>query len=192
MKSIRLLALMIIPIMLLSCNKEKNNPGYAYMGDHDMYYTKYYKAYSPNPIFRDSMTNQLPAPGAVARGHMPFPYPGKTIGDRAMNQALAGQQWVNTLTPNQENLQEGQQLYEVFCLTCHGTNGQGDGHLYTSGLFPAKPMSLVESYVKSKPDGELYYVITMGSISGLMGPHGPQITPDERWKIINYVRTLGN
>ena len=192
MKTLRLLTLLIIPFVLLSCNKDKNNPGYAYMGEHDMYYTKYYKAYSPNPIFRDSMTNQLPAPGAVARGHMPFPYPGKTIADRAMNQTMAGMQWMNPIAGDENTLEKGKELYGVFCINCHGSQGKGDGYLYTSGLFPAKPMSLVESYVKSKPDGELYYTITYGSISGLMGPHGPQITPKERWEIINYVRTLAN
>ena len=67
---------------------------------------------------------------------------------------------------------------------------KGDGHLYTSKLFPAKPTSLVEAYVQNKPDGEIYYVITAGSISGLMGPHGSQIQPDDRWKIINYLRSI--
>jgi mono/diheme cytochrome c family protein len=192
MKYLRLLTLMIIPLMLLSCNKDKNNPGYAYMGNRDMYYTKYYKAYSPNPILRDSMTNQMPPPGTVARSHMPFPYPGKSISDRAVNQTLAGLQLVNPMAGDQNSLDEGKQLYTIFCVSCHGDQGRGDGYLFTSGLFPAKPMSLVENFVKSKPDGELYYVITYGSISGLMGPHGSQIPQDKRWMIINYVRSLSN
>lgn len=190
MKSLRILTLLIIPLFMLSCNKDKNNPGYDYMGSHDMYYTKFYKAYSENPILRDSMTNQLPAEGAVPRGHMPFPFAGKTITDRAVNQTLAGMQLVNPIAGNTSQMDKGKKLYEVFCLVCHGDQGKGDGHLYTSGLFPAKPMSLVENFVKSKPDGEIYYVITMGSISGLMGPHGSQITPEERWLIVNYIRTL--
>jgi len=190
MKSLRMLTLLIIPLFMLSCNKDKNNPGYDYMGSHDMYYTKFYKAYSENPILRDSMTNQLPAEGAVPRGHMPFPFAGKTIADRAVNQTLAGMQLVNPMAGNTSEMEKGKKLYEVFCLVCHGDQGKGDGHLYASGLFPAKPMSLVENYVKSKPDGEIYYVITMGSISGLMGPHGSQITPEERWLIVNYIRTL--
>ncbi len=36
------------------------------------------------------MTNQLPVEGTVARGEMPFPYPGATIAERAANQAKAG------------------------------------------------------------------------------------------------------
>jgi len=71
---------------------------------------------------------------------------------------------------------------------CHGETGKGDGHLFTNGLFIAKPTSLVESYVQDKPDGELFHIITMGSISTLMGAHGSQISQDDRWKIVLYIK----
>jgi len=176
--------------VLTSCSKDKNNPGYDYMGSHDMYYTKFYKAYSPNPIFKDSVTNQLPVEGTVSRGHMPFPFATSTIGDRAVNQTLAGLQLINPVVYSDESVAKGKKLFNIYCKVCHGKTGAGDGHLYTSGLFPAKPTSLVDSYVQNKSDGEIYYVITAGSISGLMGPHGTQVTPDERWMIINYLRSL--
>lgn len=190
MKYSRLFVLFLIPLLFMGCSVDKNDPGLNYMGDHDMYYTKFYKAYSTNPILRDSMTNQLPVEGSVARGKMPFPYKGATIGDRAMNQARAGIELTNPVEAEEEVMLTGEKQYEIFCSSCHGFKGKGDGHLYTSKLFPAKPTSLVETYVQSKPDGEIYYVITMGSISGLMGAHGSQITPDNRWKIIHYLREL--
>ncbi len=190
MKLIRLSILFLIPVLLLSCNKSKNNPGYNYMGDLDMYYSKFYKAYSPNPIFRDSMTNQLPPEGAVARGHIPFPYPGSTLMERVENQPLAGLNVPNPVEVTPEVLADGKEHFEIFCMDCHGKTGKGDGHLYTNGLFPAKPTSLVEDYVQNKPDGEIYYVITYGSVSGLMGPHGSQIEPYDRWSIVHYLREL--
>ena len=190
MKHIRLLTLLIIPLLLLSCNRSKNNTGYDYMGYKDMYYTKFYKAYSPNPVFNDSLTNQLPAEGAIARGKMPFPLPGSDIGERAVNQSKAGLEVANPVPSDQEILEQGKAKYAIFCSSCHGNQGKGDGHLFTSGLFPAKPTSLVEAYVQGKPDGEIYYVITYGSISGLMGPHGAQIVPEDRWSIIHYLRQL--
>lgn len=192
MKFIRLFSLIIIPLMLLACDRSKNNPGYDYMGKHDMYYTKFYKAYTPNPIFKDSITNQLAVEGTVARGKIPFPYPGSNIAERAANQALSGIEVQNPLVVDEEVLANGKTHYEIFCISCHGKSGKGDGHLFTSGLFPAKPTSLVEAYVQSKPDGELYYVITYGSISGLMGPHGTQIQPEDRWSVVSYVRELAN
>ena len=190
MKYSRLLVLFLIPLLFMGCKKDKNNPGYNYMGKHDMYYTKFYKAYSPNPLLPNGMTNQLPVEGTVARGKMPFPYKGATIADRALNQSLAGLEFGNPIAASDAVIQEGEKQFRIFCSNCHGMEAKGDGHLYTSKLFPAKPTSLVESYVQNKPDGEIYYVITMGSISGLMGPHGSQVTPENRWKIIHYLRHL--
>ncbi len=190
MKYSRLLVFFLTALLLMGCKKDKNNPGYNYMGKYDMYYTKFYKAYSPNPVFSNKMTNQLPAEGAVPRGKMPFPYKGATVADRAQNQALAGIELLNPVPADEQAVQEGKIQFGIFCSDCHGTGGKGDGHLYTSKLFPAKPTSLVDAYVQNKPDGEIYYVITMGSISGLMGPHGSQITPENRWKIIHYLRHL--
>ena len=192
MKYIRLSALLLIPLMFMACTRGKNNPGYDYMGTQDMYYTKFYKAYSPNPIFRDSMTNQLPPEGSVSRGNMPFPYPGSNVGERAVNQVKAGLEFENPVASTPQVIAHGKEQYRIFCSNCHGDQGKGDGHLFTSGLFPPKPTSLVEARVKGMPDGEVYYVITMGSMSGLMGPHGGMIQPEDRWAIINYVRELSN
>jgi hypothetical protein len=49
---------------------------------------------------------------------------------------------------------------------------------------------LVDGSVKDLPDGEIYHVITLGSVSGLMGAHGSQVRPENRWKIIHYVRSI--
>ncbi len=190
MKYTKFLILLLIPLFFASCDKDKNNPGYAYMGEFDMYYSKPYKAYTPNPVFASGITNQLPPEGSIARGKMPFPYKGSTVADRAVNQSLAGQELINPLAVSDEVLTEGKEDFRIFCSSCHGLEGKGDGHLYTSKLFPAKPTSLVESYVQNKPDGEIYYVITKGSISGLMGPHGNMIPSDDRWSIIHYLREL--
>ncbi len=190
MKYKNLLILLLVPLFFASCNKNKNNPGYAFMGKYDMYYSKYYKAYSPNPILPNGMTNQLPPEGSVARGNMPFPYPGSNIGEKAVNQTKAGIELANPVAVNDQVLSEGKETFRIFCSDCHGIKGKGDGHLYTAKLFPAKPTSLVEPYVQNKPDGEIYYVITYGSISGLMGAHGYMIPPEDRWKLVLYIREL--
>lgn len=190
MKNSNLIVLLLLIIGLTSCDKDKNHPGYDYMGVHDMYYTKFYKGFAPNPLLKDSMTNQWPVKGTVPRGKMPFPYPGATIGERAANQMRAGLELANPIVVDEQVLAEGKSHYDIFCISCHGEAGKGDGYLHTSGLFAAKPTSLVENFVQSKPDGEIYYVITKGSISGLMGPHGIMIAPDDRWKIIHYLRQL--
>ena len=54
---------------------------------------------------------------------------------------------------------------------CHGNTGKGDGYLVTTGKFNTEVTSLVDEYVQNKPDGEIFHVITIGSISGYMGSH---------------------
>jgi mono/diheme cytochrome c family protein len=173
-----------IVFMAVSCNHNRNNPGRAYMPD--MYYSIPYNPYSANPVLRDSMTNQVPPAGSIARGQVPYPYKAKSMDE----QILAGIELQNPVDPSLGNIQTGQKEFEIFCMDCHGAKGDGNGYLYTSKLFPAKPTSLIGDYVQKKPDGELYHVITMGSISGLMGSYASQVRPEDRWKIILYVREL--
>jgi len=125
----------------------------------------------------------LPVEGTVPRGMIPYQYE-KTFDD----QQRAGLELVNPIEATKENLRTGKEQYDIYCALCHGDRGKGDGQLYTSKLFPVQPTSLRGDYVLNKPDGEWYHVITLGSLSGLMGAHGSQITPENRWKIVSYIR----
>ncbi len=171
----------VLLFFITSCDHDRNHPGWAYAPD--MAYSEAYDAYSENPNFSDSMTMQEPVEGTIPRGKFPYPYK-KTFED----QTIAGQELVNPLEVDDEILSVGKEQYNVFCANCHGYEGKGDGHLYTSKFFTAKPTSLVEEYVLSKPDGEIYHVITLGSLSTLMGAHGSQIKAEDRWKIIHYIK----
>lgn len=183
-KSLFIVAVIGLTIANAACNRNKNNPGYAFFPD--MAYSTAYESFTPNPVFSDGQTMRTPAEGTIARDHFPYPYKAKSFDD----QVKAGQELHNPFQKSPEILAEGKALYNIFCISCHGVAGKGDGHLYTSKLFPAKPTSLVDPFVQNKPDGEIYHVITLGSISGLMAAHGSQIRPDDRWKIILYVREL--
>jgi mono/diheme cytochrome c family protein len=145
-----------------------------------------YKTYSENPVFEDGRTMRLPVEGTVPRGFKPYPYKLKSVEE----QQRAGRELKNTVEATPEVLAEGKRQYEIFCISCHGEIGDGNGHLFTSKMFPAKPRSLIDDYLKDKPDGEIFHVITMGSVSGLMAPHGGQIPSENRWKIVHYVREL--
>lgn len=171
-------------LMASACNHDRSNPGYAYMPD--MYYSEAYNAYSPNPVFIDSVTMLTPVEGTIPRGYKAYPYKKRSYPD----QLRAGEELINPVEANGISLAKGKAQYAIYCLNCHGKTGAGDGFLYSSKKFKAKPTSLVDAYVQGKPDGEQYHIITMGSLSGLMGPHGGQITAENRWMIINYLRSI--
>jgi mono/diheme cytochrome c family protein len=180
-KHLKIVALLMLTVVLFSCKRDNNYTGHAYFPD--MAYSYAYETYGSSPYFSDSVVMLLPVEGTVPRGKIPYPYT-KTFDD----QQLAGRELVNPFEPTEDVLARGKEQYGIYCALCHGDRGKGDGHLYTSKLFPVKPTSLRDDYVQNKPDGEIYHVITLGSLSGLMGAHGPQISQEDRWKIVAYVK----
>ena len=92
-------------------------------------------------------------------------------------------------------LADGKVLYETYCKHCHGSKGEGDGKVAQGVTIDgvqkgqvAGVANLRGDALKNISEGHIFHVITMGK--GLMGSHGGQINPDERWKIAKYVKTL--
>lgn len=166
-------------LVLASCDRTRSSTGWDYMPD--MYYSNAYESYTPNPNFSDDMTMRMPVEGTVPREMVPFPWE-KSDEDRL----AAGEALSNPLLPDNENLARGLEYYEIFCLSCHGQAGDGQGHLFTSGRYPYPPASLVNDKVLALSDGEIYHSITVGY--GIMGAHGAMIEAEDRWRIILHIR----
>ncbi len=173
-----------IPVILIfiitsSCDRTRSTTGWDYMPD--MYYSEAYETNSPNENFEDGLTMRTPVEGTVPRGIVPFPYE-KTDEDRV----LAGKELTNPVEATAESIEKGNRAYHIFCVNCHGEQGNGQGYLFTSKRYPYPPANLVDDKVKALPDGELYHAITVGF--GVMGAHGAMISQEDRWNIINYIR----
>lgn len=173
--------LLLISVILGSCNRNRNNPGWDYFPD--MFYSTAYESYTKNPNFADSMTMRVPAAGTVPRGFMPFEY---TLDPES--RIKAGKDLVNPFKADSDILLRGQSAYTTFCIGCHGSGGKGDGYLFSSGLYPLRPRSLVADNAVKLRDGEIFHSITLGF--GSMGAHGSQVHTEDRWKIILYIRKL--
>ena len=176
------LATLVTLLVFSGCSREdRNHPGYNYL--NDMTPSQAFEYYSSNPNFADGITAQPPVAGTIPRGMIPYPFPRTEAG-----QKQAGIELVNPLPVSKENLEVAKELFELNCAMCHGNGGKGDGRFVTSGKFTTDVTSLVDEFVQSKPDGEIFHVITMGSVSGFMGSHSAQIKPDDRWKIVGYIK----
>lgn len=95
---------------------------------------------------------------------------------------------VNPFPANAEMAAKGEQLFNTFCITCHGADAKGDKGMI-GDLFPHPPDITSGDYPK-RADGFFFYRITFGSASTIMPPYGHAISPHERWYIIHYLRTL--
>ena len=84
------------------------------------------------------------------------------------------------------SVQRGGDIFRVFCITCHGPKGAGDGLVPQRGFPP--PPSMTTGKSMQMKDGQLFHIITYGQ--GSMASYAVQLSPERRWDVINYVRSL--
>ena len=81
----------------------------------------------------------------------------------------------------------GEELYAQHCKSCHGKEGYGDGTKAKELETEMRDLSLEE--VQGQTDGELFYKSIIGRDE--MPNFEKKIRDDEdRWMVVNYLRTL--
>lgn len=163
-----------------SCGKkDANSPGVEFMPD--MYRSPSLEYYGSQVINGDTVYSAMtPVKGTIARGYMPYVYP-----NTAEGYEQAGLYLKNPLAYSEKVEKEGEVLYGKFCVHCHGATGGGDGKV--GGKLPGAPPAY-NGTLKNLPEGKIFHSITYGK--GLMGPHAPLLTQEERWKLVYYVQKL--
>ena len=85
-----------------------------------------------------------------------------------------------------ELLARGQERFNINCAVCHGATGTGNGIVSQYGFNGAA--NLQEQRLRDMPEGQLFNRITYGFTR--MGEYGQQVTVEDRWAIIAYIRAL--
>jgi mono/diheme cytochrome c family protein len=141
-----------------------------------------YQTYAPNPNFPNGMTQQLPEPGTIARGHLPLHYSSSPT-----DAIRAGAELHSPFAPSDKRARErGAFVYANYCLVCHGPQGKGDGPVLERGV--PLPASLLGERAVQMKDGQMFHVLTYGQ--GNMPPYAAQLARDDRWRVILHVRSL--
>jgi mono/diheme cytochrome c family protein len=83
-------------------------------------------------------------------------------------------------------MNRGQERFNIYCSVCHGRTGEGGGPVVLRGY--RRPPSLHEPRLQSAPVGYFFDVITNGF--GAMPDYSFPVSPEDRWKIIAYIRAL--
>lgn len=94
----------------------------------------------------------------------------------------------NPLSGDEAATEAGGELYAANCALCHGETGEGDGPAAT-GMEPP-PADLHADHVQGLSDGALFYIISHGRPDTPMPAWENQLTEDERWQVVNYLRTF--
>lgn len=90
--------------------------------------------------------------------------------------------------PASASAAEGRELYNNLCATCHGSEGRGDGA--AAATLPVPPADLRSGRLKAGDDPEpLYWRITAGIPPAGMPPMGAGLSPEQRWSLIDYLRS---
>ncbi|MFC2150889.1 c-type cytochrome [Bacteroidota bacterium] len=166
-------------IVFTSCDKRSTERGHSFLPDMEK--SQAYDTYSENPNFKDSMTMRMPVAGTVPRNVAPY-HLVKTDEDLK----LAGEKFSMPFKYTEENIAKGKLQFERFCMQCHGEKGDGQGFLYTSKKYAFPPANLILDKTINRPDGEIYHIINVGI--NIMGAHASQISQEDRWKIVLYIR----
>jgi mono/diheme cytochrome c family protein len=92
----------------------------------------------------------------------------------------------NPVRATPESVAKGQRLFVIHCAPCHGTAGKGDG--LVSPKFIPPPDITHPSIQKGRTDGYMQHVIGTGG--AIMPAYGEALSPEERWHVVNFVRSL--
>ena len=136
----------------------------------------------PNLTFANGRTSQEAVPGTVSRGEAYENNPVNTGRESGSTNFVA----TISATVTQQMVERGQARFNIYCLPCHGPQGDGNGIVKKYGY--ATIRSLHEKVVVTQTDGEMFNTITHGKAT--MYGYASQIPIEDRWAVVAYVRAL--
>jgi mono/diheme cytochrome c family protein len=92
----------------------------------------------------------------------------------------------NPVPTTADSIAAGKKVFAGNCLACHGAAGKGDGP--AAGALTPKPRDLSDPAIQSQTDGSMFWKLTEGKKP--MPSFEKLIAENDRWNVINYVRTL--
>jgi mono/diheme cytochrome c family protein len=119
-------------------------------------------------------------PGSETTGSAPG------AANQQATQSYAGFATTFPIPLDEAAINRGQERFNIYCSVCHGRTGEGGGPVVLRGY--RRPPSLHDPRLQNAPAGYFFDVITNGF--GAMPDYSAQISAEDRWKIIAYIRAL--
>lgn len=146
----------------------------------DMHEEPRYNPEAQTDFFSDGRSARPIVAGTVARGHAEIDearYTGKIAGDDIDQFPIP---------ISKDDIERGQQRFNIYCSPCHGRLGDGNGMVVMRGF--RQPPSYYSDRLMHAPVGHFFDVMTNGF--GAMTSYASRVQTDDRWRIIAYIRAL--
>ncbi len=140
-----------------------------------------FKPYEETPFFENGSVAREPVANTVPRGFLRE--------DAHLYQGMTAEGGFAADFPfpiTEKILARGKERYNIYCIVCHGVTGTGDGMVVRRGY--KKPPSYHDDRLKKMPAG--YFVNVMTNGFGVMSAYNTELTPEDRWAVTAYIRTL--
>jgi mono/diheme cytochrome c family protein len=156
-----------------------------------------YRALEPTDFFDDGRASRPLVEGTVPRGR---PLDGSAILTSRKSPARGAADYVDIfpIAIDKGALERGRERFNIYCAVCHDALGTGNGKIVERGYLPPPNYHTdysrgferrgIKVLLRDVPVGYYFEVISRGY--GGMPDYASQIPPDDRWKIIAYVRAL--
>ena len=154
-----------------------------------------YKPQAENSFFQNRQNDRLAPSLSVSRGsaldmNTVFDpnYQGKSEAELLLLSGKNADGTYSNVFPfpvDNELMQYGQKNYNIYCVSCHGVAGDGNGVTKPYGILAA---SYHDDRLRNVEDGYIYDVIANGK--GLMYGLKDRLDERQRWSIVLYFRAL--
>jgi mono/diheme cytochrome c family protein len=149
---------------------------------------------NPRLEVNEDGANRQPPEGTVARGSLALAVAAPKAAVPGQIGSVGEDGFPFKLSENPETrkkeimeiLDRGESRFNITCLPCHGKLGDGKGMIALRGF--RRPPSYHEDRLRNAPTSHFYDVMTNGF--GAMPSYAEVVTPEDRWKIIAYIRAL--
>jgi mono/diheme cytochrome c family protein len=168
----------------------RNPPLYIFP---DMEWQLKLRPQKPNGFFPNGRSSQLAVAGTIPRSTpiqtataSVFPYEDAPVNTGFVTGTTNFVE-INPLPITAALLKRGQQRFTINCSPCHGQLADGNGITKKINAM-ALVANLHDKRIVEMTDGELFYVIANGR--NLMGAYGANVTVQDRWATVAYLRAL--
>ena len=156
-----------------------------------------FRAQHPSRLFSDGRATRAVVDGTVARGHLrlddQFFRGYRTIREGADERIEFVSTLPESIAVNTRTVQRGKERFNIYCVVCHGPNGDGNGIVHQRAIARKEaqwvpPTNLLTQLVRDQPAGKLFQSISDG-VRNMPG-YNTQISVPDRWAIVAYLRDL--